>query len=378
MGRSPEPVVLELATLPREQVGPFLLLGLDKAADQKAIDAHWADRLKWARKGQSKVPLEDINWAREVLHDTERRIRADAASLNADTSDGVLAQFAALRRGRRPGRSPVAAAGQREGAGRLPALRRSARTSTPSVPPWSCPRCPKRCRPCRCCSNVSYNNRWIPGPLNSKSEFRTRTTEMSADFLQGVPGNSEPGTSRDLDTLGSSTMYKLCEEVIALREYDKRQLRSLEQTLNKVRDELKTSFNSFAADTQRAYQQLRQETHGEKRVSLALLNELIETAHDLRAIVAARPSLDDLEAVKRWIEAVEVESRKVDAALLRHGIQPYDAVISAAYNPAIHERVGSKRVEGMGPLLVAEQIERGYASQQPEFVLRRPKVIVSE
>ncbi len=93
MGRNPEPVVLELAMLPREQVGPFLLLGLDKAADKKDIDAHWADRLKWARKGTSKVPLEDINWAREVLHDAERRIRADAASLNADTTDGVLAQF---------------------------------------------------------------------------------------------------------------------------------------------------------------------------------------------------------------------------------------------------------------------------------------------
>jgi molecular chaperone GrpE (heat shock protein) len=201
---------------------------------------------------------------------------------------------------------------------------------------------------------------------------------MNDDFLPGVSGNAEAGAARELDTLGSSTLYKLCEEVIALREYDKRQLRSLEQTLNKVRDELKTSFNSFAADTQRAYQQLRQETHGEKRVSLALLNELIETAHDLRAIVAARPAFDDVEAVKRWIEAVEVESRKVDAALLKHGIQPYDAVISSPYNPAIHERVGSKRVEGMGPLLVAEQVERGYASQQPEFVLRRPKVIVSE
>ncbi|HWG43448.1 MAG TPA: hypothetical protein VN688_11735 [Gemmataceae bacterium] len=94
MGRSPEPVVLELATLPREQVGPFLLLGLDKAADKKAIDAHWADRLKWARKGIAKVPLEDINWAREILNDIERRIRADAASLNADTSDSTLAQFA--------------------------------------------------------------------------------------------------------------------------------------------------------------------------------------------------------------------------------------------------------------------------------------------
>jgi hypothetical protein len=201
---------------------------------------------------------------------------------------------------------------------------------------------------------------------------------MNGDFLQGVPGQAEADANRELDTLGSSTLYKLCEEVIALREYDKRQLRSLEQTLTKVRDELKTSFNSFAADTQRAYQQLRQETHGEKRVSLALLNELIETAHDLQGIVAARPPREDMEAVMRWIEAVEVESRKVDAALLRHGIQPYDAVISSPYNPALHERVGSKRVEGMGPLLVAEQVERGYASQQPEFVLRRPKVIVSE
>jgi molecular chaperone GrpE (heat shock protein) len=201
---------------------------------------------------------------------------------------------------------------------------------------------------------------------------------MNDDFLPSGAGGPGAGTSRELDTLGSSTLYKLCEEVIALREYDKRQLRSLEQTLNKVRDELKTGFNGFAGDTQRAYQQLRQELHGEKRVSLALLNELLETAHDLRAIVAVRPAREDADAVLRWIEAVEVESRKVDAALLKHGIQPYDAVISSPYNPAIHERVGSKRVEGMGPLLVAEQVERGYASQQPEFVLRRPKVIVSE
>lgn len=94
MGRDAEPVVLELATLAREQIGPFLLLGLDKTADKETLDAHWAERLKWARKGLSKVPLEDINWAREMLNDLERRIRADTASLNADTTDGILAQFA--------------------------------------------------------------------------------------------------------------------------------------------------------------------------------------------------------------------------------------------------------------------------------------------
>src|SRR5215469_10419725 len=91
MSRKPEaPVVLELAPLPREQVGPFLLLGVDKLADKEQIEANWAQRVIWARKGQSKVPLEDINWAREHVSDPEKRIRADAASLNADTTTGVL------------------------------------------------------------------------------------------------------------------------------------------------------------------------------------------------------------------------------------------------------------------------------------------------
>ena len=99
---------------------------------------------------------------------------------------------------------------------------------------------------------------------------------------------------------------------------------------------------------------------------------------ELEHITASRPSADDREAVVRWMEAVEVQSRKVQAALARHGIQPYDAILGADYNHAIHERVGSEKAEGMGPLHIAGQRERGYASQQPEFVLRRPKVIVSE
>jgi len=84
------PIILELAPLPREQIGPFLLLGVDKLANKEQIEANWAQRVIWARKGQSKVPLEDINWARECLNDLEKRVRADAASLNADTTAGVL------------------------------------------------------------------------------------------------------------------------------------------------------------------------------------------------------------------------------------------------------------------------------------------------
>jgi molecular chaperone GrpE (heat shock protein) len=207
---------------------------------------------------------------------------------------------------------------------------------------------------------------------------------MTDDLSPGPLGREAPPPpaadrqARDNQTLGSSTIYRLCEEVISLRERNNRQHTEFERRLNAVRDDLKTSFNSFAADTQRAYQQLRQETVGEKKVSLALLNELLEVGQDLEHIVAARPPLDDVEALRRWAESIEVESRKVQAALLRHGIVPYDAVIAAPYDPKFHERVGSKRMEGMGPNLVAEQRERGYASQQPDFVLRRPKVIVSE
>jgi hypothetical protein len=94
MAKSPEPVVLDLASLPRDQVGPFLLLGLDKTADKEEMESHWADRLKWARKQQIKVPLEDINWAREVLSDLTRRLRADSASLNTDTTASLLGELA--------------------------------------------------------------------------------------------------------------------------------------------------------------------------------------------------------------------------------------------------------------------------------------------
>lgn len=188
---------------------------------------------------------------------------------------------------------------------------------------------------------------------------------------------STPSVRTDL-TLGASSIYRMFEEFIALREMNSRQHKLFEQSLTKTRDAFQSSFNNYASLTQKAYQDLRREVHGEKRVSLALLNELLDIGIDLEQIVAVRPKSEDVEALGRWAEAVEVESRKVQQALQRHGIHPYDAVIGSAYNPALHERVGSRRMEGMGPLLVAEQRERGYASQQPEFILRRPKVIISE
>src|SRR5271155_2287219 len=129
-------------------------------------------------------------------------------------------------------------------------------------------------------------------------------------------------------TQGTSSLYRLFEAFIGLREKNERQHKLFEQALAKSRDVIQASFNSFAADTQRAYQQLRQEVHGEKRISLVLLNELMEIGFDLEQIVAARPRLEfpgeQGEAIARWSEAIDVESRKIGAALIRHGIHRYD------------------------------------------------------
>jgi len=181
---------------------------------------------------------------------------------------------------------------------------------------------------------------------------------------------------RDLTT---PTLQRLCAELITLRERNDRQHKLYEQTLAQVRDDLRASFGQFAADAQHAYQRLRDELTGEKRHSLALLNALLELATDLERVSAARPPLDGAApAVAGWAEGVAVATRKAQAVLAQLGVHRYDAVVGSAYEPALHERVGSRPAEGMGPLRVAAQVEPGYASQQPDFVLRRAKVLISE
>ncbi len=94
MSDAPEqPVMLELAALPREQIGPYLILGVDKDAGPDEIEAHWAHRLVWSRWKQIRTPLEDVNWAKEVLADRDRRVTADVQSMNPDTLSGELRQL---------------------------------------------------------------------------------------------------------------------------------------------------------------------------------------------------------------------------------------------------------------------------------------------
>jgi len=201
---------------------------------------------------------------------------------------------------------------------------------------------------------------------------------MNEDFKISVTAASDP----ELPTMGMSSVYRLFEAFIALREKNQREHKLFEQTLNRARDGLQTSFNSFAGDTQKAYQQLRQDILGEKKFSLMLLNVLLDLGIEMNHILDSKPKRvpagEEGEALQSWIQALEVQNRKIWDDIRKFGIHLYEAPFGVPYNPALHERVGSKRVDGLPALMIAETVEKGYASQQPEFILRRPKVIVTE
>jgi hypothetical protein len=163
-----------------------------------------------------------------------------------------------------------------------------------------------------------------------------------------------------------STLRRVCSELITLRERTDRQHKLFEQSLSQTRDDLQARFDRFVVDVQQAYQRMRDEMTGEKRHSLALLNALTDVATDLHKVAAGGG------------DAVAVAARRAESLLVQFGVQRYDAVVGSAYQPAMHERVGGRRMEGMGPMLVAQQVEPGYASRQPDFVLRRAKVLITE
>ncbi len=139
-------------------------------------------------------------------------------------------------------------------------------------------------------------------------------------------------------------------------------------------------FNTHAADNQRAYTALKNEIQGEKRFSLAMLTTLLEIGQELEHLRRVGEEMDASkpEAVKGYLDGVAVQSRKVQATLKQFGIVPYEPQPGTPYSPALHERVGSARFEGIPPLMVGRTVEQGYASQQPDFKLVRAKVIVSE
>ena len=201
---------------------------------------------------------------------------------------------------------------------------------------------------------------------------------MNDDYKMSASAPADP----EMPTMGMSSVYRLFEAFIALREKNGREHKLFEQTLNRTRDSLQSSFNTFAGDTQKAYQQLRQDVLGEKKFSLTLLNVILDQGIEMSHILDSKPKKvpdsPEGEALKNWLTSLEVQNRKIWDDIRKFGIVPYEAPIGTPYNPALHERVGSARVDGLPALMIAETKEKGYASQQPEFILRRPKVIVTE
>lgn len=179
---------------------------------------------------------------------------------------------------------------------------------------------------------------------------------------------------------GTPTLERLCAEMIALRERNDRQHKLFDQTLTQTRGDFDERLAKFTTDIQHAFQQLRDGLTAEKRHSLALTTMLLELTLDLDRLAGSRPEVSGgtPNTAANWAEGVAVAARKAQATLAQVGIHRFDAQFADEYRPALHERAGTERVEGLGPGRIARQLEPGFAPSAPDFVLRRAKVLMSE
>jgi len=187
-----------------------------------------------------------------------------------------------------------------------------------------------------------------------------------------------PDSSSSTKYAGTPTLERLCAEMIALRERNDRQHKLFDQSLAQTRSDLDEKLKTFTADIQHAYQQLRDELTGEKRHSLALASMLLDLGLDLERLASSRPPAAVGGPEQAWGEGVAIAARKAQATLSQLGIHRFDAQVGEEYRPAHHERTGTERVEGLPPGRIARQLEPGFASNAPDFVVRRAKVMISE
>src|SRR5436190_6790579 len=134
---------------------------------------------------------------------------------------------------------------------------------------------------------------------------------MNDDFKISMSAPVDP----ESPTMGMSSVYRLFEAFIALREKNGREHKLFEQTLNRARDGLQSSFNTFAGDTQKAFQSLRQEILGEKKFSLMLLNTILDLGIEMNHILDHKPKHlptgPEGEVLTSWLKSLDVQNRKL-------------------------------------------------------------------
>lgn len=79
-------------------VGPYIILGIDKDADPATLPEVCARRVEAARAGELTWTEEQIVAALEVLHAPEERLESDVESFNTDIASGEVRRLARLYR----------------------------------------------------------------------------------------------------------------------------------------------------------------------------------------------------------------------------------------------------------------------------------------
>ena len=126
----------------------------------------------------------------------------------------------------------------------------------------------------------------------------------------------------------------------------------------------------------------------ERRGRAAIARDLVPTLDNLeRALLAAgidpagggegdaEPQSEEVSAHDALARGVELVYRDLRGALARSGVEAFDPA-GEAFDPAVHEAVGSRPGNGTAAGTIVETLDKGY--RLDDQVLRAPRVIVAE
>ena len=120
--------------------------------------------------------------------------------------------------------------------------------------------------------------------------------------------------------------------------------------------EAKDKYLRLAADFDNYKKRSRQE-HMEtiQHASAELIGRLLPALDDLHKALDHKPEGVD----EAWLKGVELSVRKLEEALMAHGLEPIDAV-GKTFDPSVHEAIGHEESTEHPEDTVVQVLRRGY------------------
>jgi len=169
---------------------------------------------------------------------------------------------------------------------------------------------------------------------------------------------------------------KLTDAIVQLTGLNNLAHNRLEREFQESVEKISKRLQTQEINTQRELDNLRKDMAQIISIRENLLVDILQNFLDFRRLITDKNMANDLEALTRWSDGIQIVFRQMQALIKRQGIQEYSAQ-NLKYDPSLHEIVKRQESETVEPGMIIEEIEPGFISADTKTPLVRAKVIIS-